>query len=69
MVARFNFKCGYCGNTSFTATGFANDMPSGKSQSEWKFRLIFTCVNCTEEVTEIVQRIDGETNLDMKFSR
>lgn len=69
MVGRFNFKCRSCGNTNFTATGFANDLPSGESQDEWKFQLIFTCANCAEEVTKVVTKMNGETNLEMKFSR
>ncbi len=69
MVARFNFKCDSCGSARFTATGFANDEPDGDSQDEWKFRLIFSCENCSQTVTEVVKTMNGNTRLEMKFAR
>ena len=68
MGGRFNFKCGSCGHTKFTAAGFANDMPSGESEDEWKFQLIFTCDNCSQKVTEVVKKINGETSFEMNFA-
>ena len=68
MVARFNFKCDACGHTKFTATGYANDEPDGDRPDEWKFHLIFTCENCSQAITEVVQAVNGETTLKMKLA-
>ena len=69
MVGRLNYNCGACGHTGFTATGIANDMPEGDSEHEWKFRLVFNCENCSQEVTEMITKMNGETGFSMNLNR
>ncbi|WP_068545918.1 hypothetical protein [Thalassotalea crassostreae] len=67
MVARFNYKCDACGHSAFSASGFANDMPIGLSEDEWKFQLVFVCKNCSQEVTNVISKANGKIALKMKL--
>lgn len=58
MAAKFNYTCKNCGNNTFIATGYANDMAMifpEESEDTCKFYLVLTCDKCSTDVAEVTQ--------------
>lgn len=65
MAAQFDFVCKNCGNSTFKATGWANDMMMldvnalNEEPDRLKFSLTFTCDKCNTTVTEVLDKESG----------